>query len=157
VREYGGKFFGAAHEAGAALMALGYAAVSGRVGLISVTHGPAVTNTVTALVEGVRSFTPLVLLCGDTAIADRQNLQDIPQREVILAAGCGFEQLRAPATAAADLARAIRRAHVERRPIGFNIPTDLQRHEVEYERKSRLVLPSRSTVLPAGGDLDDAI
>src|SRR5690606_12249701 len=103
-REYGGRYLGAANEAGAVLMALGYATVSGRVGLATVTHGPAVTNTLTALVEGVKSLTPMVLLCGDTAAHDRGNLQDIPQREVILSTGAGFEQMRSAATATDDLA-----------------------------------------------------
>lgn len=157
VRDHGGKFISAANEGGAALMALGYATVSGRVGLASVTHGPAVTNTLTALVEGVKSFTPMVLLCGDTAMADRENLQNVPQRDVILATGAGFEQLRTPATAAADLARAIRRAQVERRPVALNIPTDLQHQLVEYQRSPLLAPLPLAKIAPAGEDLDNAI
>lgn len=157
VRDYGGKFVSAANEGGAALMALGYAAVSGRVGLASVTHGPAVTNTLTALVEGVKSFTPMVLLCGDTAIADRENLQNVAQRDVILATGAGFEQLRTPPTAASDLARAIRRARIERRPVALNIPTDLQHQSVEYQRSPLLAPLSTPSITPAGEDLDNAI
>jgi thiamine pyrophosphate-dependent acetolactate synthase large subunit-like protein len=150
-------FVSAANEGGAALMALGYAAVSGKVGLASVTHGPAVTNTLTALVEGVKSFTPMVLLCGDTATADRENLQNIPQRDVILAMGAGFEQLRTPATAASDLARAIRRAQVERRPVALNIPTDIQHQLVCFQRSPLLAPLSLPKIAPAGEDLDNAI
>lgn len=157
VREFGGTFYGAANEAGATLMALGCAAVSGKVGLVSVTHGPAVTNTLTALVEGVKSFTPLVLLCGDTAAGDRENLQNIPQREIIRATGAGFEQLLSPATAAGDLARAIRRAQVERRPVALNIPTDLQHQLVEYARSPLLAGLPPAVVPPSGDALDDAI
>lgn len=157
VREFGGTYYSAANEAGATLMALGYGAISGRVGLASVTHGPAVTNTVTALVEGVRSFTPMVLLCGDTASHDRENLQDIAQREVILATGAGFEQMRSPASAVDDLARAIRRAHDERRPIAFNIPTDLQKLDTEYEGRAWVFPPACAKVVPANAEVEHAL
>lgn len=157
VREYGGAYYNAANEAGATLMALGYAAISGRVGLASVTHGPAVTNTVTALVEGVRSFTPMVLLCGDTASHDRENLQDIAQREVILSTGAGFEQMRSAASAVDDLGRAIRRAYDERRPIAFNIPTDLQKLDVDYEGRTWTFPPARPTMVPAEAEVEHAV
>lgn len=157
VRELGGTYYSAANEAGAALMALGHAAITGRVGLASVTHGPAVTNTVTALVEGVRSFTPMVLMCGDTASHDRENLQDIAQREVVLASGAGFEQMRSPASAVDDLARAIRRAYDERRPIAFNIPTDLQKLDTDYESRNWMFPPARATVVPAEAEVEHAV
>ena len=56
-RDYDGTFVAAAHESGAALMALGYAAVSGKIGVCSVTHGPGLVNTMTALVQGDRRRT----------------------------------------------------------------------------------------------------
>jgi thiamine pyrophosphate-dependent acetolactate synthase large subunit-like protein len=157
VREHGGRFLGAANESSAALMAIGHAALSGKVGLASVTHGPAVSNTLTALIEGVKSFTPVVLLCGDTAFGDRENLQDIPQRELVLATGAGFEQVRSPATAVADLARAVRRAQMERRPVALDIPTDMQHEVVPYEACPLLVPPSPPKVAPAGDDLDNVV
>lgn len=156
VREFGGCYVSAANENGAALMALGHAAVSGKVGLATVTHGPAVTNTLTALVEGVKSYTPIVLLCGDTAGADRENLQNVAQRDVILATGAGFEQMRAPATALDDLARAIRRAQAERRPVALNIPTDLQHATTAFaELPLMLAVPDRQ-IEPERAALEDA-
>ena len=52
VRDQEGAFIAAAHENGAVLMALGYATLSRKLGVATVTHGPGLTNTVTALVEG---------------------------------------------------------------------------------------------------------
>jgi len=156
VRDYGGRYLGAANEAGAALMALGYASVSGKVGVATVTHGPALTNTLTALCEGVKGSTPLVLLCGDTAVEDRDHFQNLPQREIIVATGAGFEQLRTPATMAEDVATAFRRAVVERRPIALNVPADFQWLEVEY-RPARFRVADRRGVAPSSADLDDAI
>ena len=51
VHDCGGTFVSTSHEIGAALMALGYASAADKVGICSVTFGPAMTNTVTALVD----------------------------------------------------------------------------------------------------------
>lgn len=139
IRAHGGRFVAAANENGGVLMALGYASVADEVGIATVTHGPAVTNTVTALTEGVKAGTPIVLLCGDTTYGDRENLQNIPQREVIIASGAGFEQMHRPETAVQDLARAIRRARAERRPVAFNFPTEMMHVLVEDDAPRWLV------------------
>jgi acetolactate synthase I/II/III large subunit len=47
--ELGIPYYAARHEGGAVAMADGYARVTGRVGVCSVTQGPGVTNTLTAL------------------------------------------------------------------------------------------------------------
>lgn len=157
VRAHGAEFVAAANEAGAVLMALGYSSVSGKVGLATVTHGPALTNTLTALVEGVKAGTPMVLLCGDTAYSDRENLQNIPQRNLILATGAGFEKLNRPETAVVDLARAIRRARAERRPVAFNFPTDIMWQETDRALPAMLISHSTPETTPAGVDFDNAV
>ena len=125
MREHKGTYVSAAHEAGAVLMAHGYASVTGRVGVATVTHGPAFTNTVTALIEGVRSHTPILLIAGDTPVVDKEHIQAVDQRSVILGTGVGFEQVRSLDTAVVDLSTAMRRALVERRPVVLNVPVDL--------------------------------
>ncbi|MCR8547491.1 thiamine pyrophosphate-binding protein [Salipiger sp. P9] len=120
-----GQYVACHHESNAVLAALGYAQVSGRVGVATITHGPALTNVVTALVEGVRGCIPMVLLCGDTPPGDLEHLQRIGQREVVAATGAGFVEMRSPETAATDLARAFRQAALERRPVVFNMRVDL--------------------------------
>lgn len=155
-RKLGGKYVAAANENGAVLMALGAAMVSGQTGFATVTHGPALTNCVTALAEGVRSFTPIVLLCGDTPVKDRENLQNIDQRDVILSSGAGFEQMRTAESGLEDFARAVRRAQSERRPIGFNMPADLLWEEVDYHAVSWDV-PDLSPTRLDGEALDSAV
>lgn len=156
LRRFGGRYVAMANENGAVLAAIGAAMASGRVGLATVTHGPALTNCVTALAEGARSFTPMVLLCGDTEMDDRENLQNIDQREVVLASGAGFEQMRAPETALADLARALRRAQAERRPIAFNMPAKMLWAVVEAAPVSWAV-PDLPPGVVTGAALDQAI
>ena len=156
VRACAGQFVPAAHEGSAVLMALAYALVSGSVGVASVTHGPALTNCVTALTEGARGHIPLVLLAGDTPDANPRHLQSIDQREVIKSTGAGFEQLRTPDTAGTDVARAFYRAQVERRPIVLNMPADFMWRETRHECRVLDVFSAPGGVAE-GDTLDQAI
>lgn len=156
VRDQRGEFIGASHESSAVLMALGYATLSGKLGVASVTHGPGLTNCVTALVEGVKGQVPMVLFCGDTAADERHHSQRVAQREVVLSTGAGFEQLKSPHTLALDLATAIRRAWTERRPIALNIPADFQWVEVDYQPLV-LTMPKATGSVPTDETLDNAV
>lgn len=157
IRECGGTFVAASHEAGAATMALGYSSLSGKPGVCSVTHGPAMVNTVTALAHGVKASLPMVLLCGDTDTEDREHTQNIAQRPFVVAAGAGFEQLRSPKTVGQDVARALRRAQLERRPVALNIPYEFDWQEAEAFRPIRVHIPESRGIVSASADLDDAI
>jgi thiamine pyrophosphate-dependent acetolactate synthase large subunit-like protein len=128
----GGRYYSFSNEVAGVLAAAGYARVSGRLGVATVTHGPAFTNTVTALVDSVRARTPLLLIAGDTAAADLGNLQNIGQREIAEAAGAGFVLVRSPHTLAEDLATAIGQATAESRPVVLDVPVDFQWQEVSY-------------------------
>ncbi|MCB1396446.1 MAG: thiamine pyrophosphate-binding protein [Rhodobacter sp.] len=156
VRQGGGTFVPVAYEGSAVLMALAWSHVSGRVGVATVTHGPALTNCVTALTEGARGHIPMVLLAGDTPVMNPQNLQNIDQREVVKVTGAGFEQLRAPATAAHDVAHAFYRAKVEKRPIVLNMPADFMWQEVAH-RPVTFPAFSAPAAVTEGDDLDAAI
>ena len=156
VRACGGTFVPAAHEGSSVLMALAWSHVSGRIGVATVTHGPALTNCVTALTEGARGHIPMVLLAGDTPVMNPANLQNIDQRETVKVTGAGFEQMRAPETATRDIAHAFYRARVEKRPIVLNMPADFMWQEVAHEK---VVFPAfhAPAYVPEGDDLDQAI
>ncbi|WP_326522883.1 thiamine pyrophosphate-binding protein [Sphingomonas sp.] len=156
VREVGGRYVAAAHEAGAAMMAIGFGGSGAGLGVCTVTHGPGLANSLTALIEGVKSTMPMVMLCGDTAVLDRDSNQNIAQRELVLATGAGFEQLRDATTVAVDVATAIRRALAERRPIVVNAPIDLQAYETEYA-PAPYRAPQMASVPLDGRDIDDAV
>lgn len=156
VRECGGRFVPAAHEGSSVLMALAYAHVSGKVGVTTVTHGPALTNCVTALTEAARGHVPMVVLAGDTPVDNPRHLQSIDQRELVKTTGAGFEQLRSPATVGKDVARAFYRARVERRPIVLNMPADFMWQDTEHDVQVLSVFTAPGDV--AQGDiLDNAI
>lgn len=133
VRDFDGRFVPAAHEGSSTLMALAYAHVSGKVGVATVTHGPALTNCMTALTEAARGHVPMVVLAGDTPMDNPRHLQSIDQRELVKTTGAGFEQLRSSDTVGKDVARAFYRAQVERRPIVLNMPADFMWQEVTHD------------------------
>ncbi len=155
-RVTGGKYYSCSNEAGAVLAANGFARTSGGLGVATVTHGPALTNTVTALVESVKDHTPVLLIAGDTAVVDRENFQNIPQRDVVLPTGAGFEQVRSPQTVLDDLAVAIRRAHLEKRPIVLNVPVEFQWEDVQYRKVEPKFVDSQA-VAPDPAALDAAV
>ncbi len=122
----GARYYAARHEGGATAMADGWARVTGRVGVASVHQGPGLTNTITALAEAAKSRTPLLVLAGETPAAARRSNFRIDQHDLVESVGAIAERVHGPATAAADAARALRRAEVERRPVVLMLPIDIQ-------------------------------
>jgi thiamine pyrophosphate-dependent acetolactate synthase large subunit-like protein len=137
----GARFHSARHEGGAVAMADGWARTTGRVGVVSVHQGPGLTNTLTALAEAAKARTPLVVLAGDTpARALRSNFR-IDQHDLVRAVGAAPELVYAAESAAADAARALRRAELERRPVVLMMPIDLQVAAAPRERAALAPLP----------------
>ncbi len=155
-QQIGTQFVPAVHEGSAVLMAHGFAQTTGKVGVATVTHGPAVTNCITALTDAARAKVGLVLMAGDTPASYPQHLQNTDQREAAALCGAGFEQLRTPATAAEDLARALYRARTESRPILFNMPAEFMWQDTDYRKTVHPVFDTPAYV-PDGDALDQAI
>ena len=126
LQQAGVAWISARHEHGALAMADGAARRSGRLTAASVTHGPGLTNAMTALTAAVIARSPLLVLVGDTPRTTRQHGQDIPQEPFVRATGATWVPLRLPATASEDVAFAARAARVYRRPAVLNLPVDLQ-------------------------------
>jgi len=145
----GGRFVPVANEASAPLAAAGYASVTGRVGVSTVTDGPGLTNTVTALVEGVKHRSATVLIAGDTAAGDEENFQDIDQHALVAATGAGLVQVGSPESAVRDLRAALRQAASERRPVVLNVPIDFQWAEVEAEVEPGAGIGAAADAVPA--------
>src|SRR4051794_19138234 len=122
----GAAFHHARHEGGAICMADGYARVSGRVGVCSVHQGPGFTNAMTGLTEAAKSRTPLLLLAGEAPAAALRSNFRLDQAALATTVGAAAERVHSGASAAADVARALRRAQVERRPVLLSMPLDVQ-------------------------------
>ena len=133
----GATYHAARHEGGATSMADGWARVTGRVGVVSVHQGPGLTNTMTALAEAAKSRTPLLVLAGDTPAAARRSNFRIDQHGLVESVGAIADRVHSPATAAADAARALARAQLERRPVVLMMPIDLQAADGDTGRRRR--------------------
>jgi thiamine pyrophosphate-dependent acetolactate synthase large subunit-like protein len=125
LRDAGARIVLARHEGNALAMADGYGRASGRLAAVSVHQGPGFTNTLTALTEAAKAGTPLVLVAADTPPGTLWSNFKVDQGALATACGAGVEAVRAPATAAEDALRAVRRARLERRPVVLSVPVDL--------------------------------
>lgn len=156
VEHHGWRYVSANREDGSVAMADAYARTTDGLGVAALTHGPGLTNAVTPLHEAVKARTPMVVLLGDTPTGERQHNQDIDQRATVQATGAGFIQLRGPGHAAEDIARAVRAARAERRPIILNMPTDVQLLASD-EPDMRWPAPVRQLISPDEDALDAAL
>jgi thiamine pyrophosphate-dependent acetolactate synthase large subunit-like protein len=121
----GVAFHHARHEGGAICMADGYARVSGRVGVCSVHQGPGFTNTMTGLTEAAKARTPLLLIAGEAPAAALRSNFRLDQAGLAETVGAVAERVGSGESAAADTARAFRRAEAERRPVLLSMPLDV--------------------------------
>jgi thiamine pyrophosphate-dependent acetolactate synthase large subunit-like protein len=131
LRDAGVPFHASRHEGGAICMADGYGRVSGKVAACSVHQGPGLTNTVTGLTEAAKSRTPLIVIAADTPAAALRSNFRIDQAGLVESVGAVAERVHGPATAMADVARAVRRAVVERRAVVLMLPLDVQAAECD--------------------------
>ena len=120
----GAAFYSSRHEGGAVTMADGYARACGKLGVVSVHQGPGFTNTLTGLTEAAKARTPLLVLAADMPAATLWSNFKIDQAALATHAGAIAERVRGAQTAAADAARALRRARVERCPVVLSVPID---------------------------------
>jgi thiamine pyrophosphate-dependent acetolactate synthase large subunit-like protein len=140
IEEIGGRFVPVAHEAGAVSMADGYHRATGRIGVASITHGPAFTNTLTALAEAAR-FGSAVLVMTGAPPSMRGHLQQIDIAALAADVGAGYERAWSPASMTHDLAVAARRAVTQRRPIVFDLPSSLLLADVDYQAAAPVTAP----------------
>lgn len=131
IAEHNGRYIAAANEAGAVLMAAGYANTADRVGVATVTYGPGLANTLGALTSAARERSAVVVLSGDAAYAQRGHTQKIDQAALVAPTGAGYEQALSPESMGTDLRRAFRRAMVERRPIVYSASVEFTFADVE--------------------------
>src|SRR4029077_6478785 len=132
-RQYGGgRYLSMANEGGAVLAANGYANAPGRLGVATVTHGPGLTNTVTALVESVRSRAAMLLIAADTPPSHPDHIQGINQQQVVSSSGAIFEEVYSVRTFIDDLGRAARTAMQLQRPVVLNVPAEFQWADVDF-------------------------
>lgn len=153
--QHGGTFISTVSEGGAVSMADGYSRVSGRLGVASVTHGPGLTNTMTALTEAVRARTPLVLITG-AAPPDRNHPQHIDVRSAATLTGADYWAILDPISIFEDLAVAFSRARSARLPVIVDIPAMYMDADVPIDFLGPRTVPT-TAVTPDEDELDRAL
>lgn len=131
VENAGGEFVAAVAEGGAMSMADGFHRMTGEVGVASVTHGPAVTNCLSAITEAVRARSQVLLIAGDTPNV-HHHFQNVDLEGFARFAGAQYLRVRTPDGVATDIAQAFTRIRSENRPLLLDIPYDLLEKPAQY-------------------------
>lgn len=124
---YGVRTIHARHEHCACEMASAYAHVTGRVGLASVTHGPGVTQIMTALTTAARGGLPLIVFAGEAPTTAAWTIQQIDQAPLVRACGVEYIQIQSVQHALDRVREALCVAQYERRPVVIGVADNLQR------------------------------
>jgi acetolactate synthase-1/2/3 large subunit len=114
------------HEHCALAMAAAYARKTGTLGVASVTCGPGLTQTMTALTTAARARIPLLVYSGETPLASTWNNQWIDQGPLVTATGAEYIAVHSLEALPRLVSRAFYTARVERRPVVLAVPMDLQ-------------------------------
>ncbi|WP_320415033.1 thiamine pyrophosphate-binding protein [Kocuria sp. cx-116] len=149
LRRAGVPFTAARHEGGAAMMADGYARMSGRVALVSTHQGCGLTNALTGLAEAAKSRTPMIVLTADTASAAVRSNFNVDQDSLSRSVGAIPERVHSLASAVADVVRAYRTALTERRAVVLSVPTDIQQALVDFDSSALLAVSAAQPVRPS--------
>ena len=125
----GGRYIASTHEAGAITMADGFHRISGEVTVATVTHGPGITNSVTALTEACRARSQILVITGDTPSV-RTWSQSIDIGAVVAPTGAGYERVFGAESMVVDVARAVHRVRTEKRPVVLNLPYEIMQQVI---------------------------
>jgi thiamine pyrophosphate-dependent acetolactate synthase large subunit-like protein len=141
----GAQFIYSRHEHCAVSMAMAWARVTGRVGVCSVTCGPGLTQTITALPAAVRARIPIVLFAGEAPIGSGWYNQMLEQRPLVEACGARYFQIHQSRRAAQVIRDAFLHARSAREPAVIGVPLDLQEQALEHAYKAE---PSLALIPP---------
>ena len=126
------------HEQGATHAAEGYARVSGEVGVVVVTSGPGVTNTLTGIADAMMDSTPMVVIAGQVPIAALGT--DFFQEVDLVGVAQPISKWAYQIRHAEDIAWAVSRAFYIARtgrpgPVVLDFPKNAQTEMIEWEPK----------------------
>ena len=149
------------HEHCAAAAAMAYARKTGKIGLVTVTCGPGLTQLMTALPAAVRARIPMVIVAGEAPLKTAWYNQAIDQAPFVAATGAAYHALHWPARMPTALRDAFVQARRERRPVVVGLPFDLQ--DLPWEGAddlpppSHALVPTVSAIAPTEEELSRAV
>jgi pyruvate dehydrogenase (quinone) len=125
------RFVQARHEENAALMAVGYAKFSGRVGVVMSTQGPGAVHLLNGLYDAKLDHVPLVAIVGQqkSTVLGSEYMQEIDLQRLFADVAAQFVQtVTAPEQVPLVIDRAFRTALATRTPTVVIVPHDVQQH-----------------------------
>jgi sulfoacetaldehyde acetyltransferase len=142
------KFWDAAHEVNAGMMADGFTRASGKMTMCIAQNGPGITNFVTPIKTAYWNHTPMLLVTPQAAnkTIGQGGFQEIPQMNLFKDMVCYQEEVRDPTRIVEVLNRVIEKAWRGCGPAQINIPRDMWTKIVDIELPQRVQLE-----LPSGG------
>lgn len=126
VQRCGVRFVAVRHEAAAVMAADGYSRATGRPGVATVTMGPGLAQTATALTIARHARSPVLLVAGDTPIRDRLHVQSFDQAAFAATTAGVSRRVRRADTLADDVAMAFRSTRSGCGPVVLDVDMDLQ-------------------------------
>jgi thiamine pyrophosphate-dependent acetolactate synthase large subunit-like protein len=147
------------HEHCAVAMAEGYARATGRVGVATVSAGPAYTQIMTALSAASRARMPLVVLAGEAPIHAPWHSHRVDQPALTTPTGARYIQAHSVDRLLNDVREAFHIARVERLPVVLGIPEDIQNQIYPYpaDYQSAADLGPAAHGLPPAPEIVDII
>jgi acetolactate synthase I/II/III large subunit len=137
----GVDFFYSRHEHCAVSMAMGYARAKDKIGVATVTCGPGLTQTMTALTTAARAKIPLVVFVGESPLKANWYNQELEQAPFVNACGVEYYSIRHPKKLFHTVREVFFKARTKQIPIVLGVPFDLQESEYLEDAKP---LPSSS-------------
>ena len=133
----GVRFYGARHENNAVAMAEGYAAATGKLGIVIIGRGPATTNSMNGARYASRAGSPVLLIYGDGPNADKDPNNVGPDRKsdgmstsaLLQAVGIRSFTATDPETARQSLRQAA--AAAQRVPTALLLPSNVQQAPID--------------------------
>lgn len=151
----------ARHEHCACAMATMYANATGRVGVASVTCGPGLTQTMTALATAAQARIPLVVFAGESPMDAAYYNQHIDQAPLVTGTGALYVQAHSAKRVTDQAREAFYAARTQRRPVVLGVPLDLQKRpfpgDPAAHRPSTDLLPRTAPRAPHPDEVEAAV
>ena len=129
------KFWDAAHECNAGMMADGYTRATGKMSMMVAQNGPGITNFVTPVKTAYWNHTPLLLVTPQAAnkTIGQGGFQEVEQMALFEDMVAYQEEVRDPSRIAETLNRVILQAKRASAPAQINIPRDFWTQVIDIE------------------------
>lgn len=151
----GTEFTAARHEMGAACMADAYARATGQLTVVSVHQGCGLTNSLTGVTEAAKSWSPVLVLAGDTPGWNKGSNFYIDQDNVVRSLGAVPERIHRPDTVWDDLLRAVSTVLQDRRTVVLSVPLDIQQMSAPQVPEYGVGVPSPMSPGPSAESVSE--